>query len=77
MRHIFLDNADLCVKVTDNVVQHFIHAIQKERHVKYLYFLQTVVKAEETHLRRIQDMVMQEVGTTCILVGIVLYRSDK
>lgn len=77
VRHIFQDNADLCQKVTDSVVQHFVHAIQKERHVKFLYFLQTVVKAEETHLRRIQDMVMQEVSISligngnesCILTG--------
>jgi inositol 1,4,5-triphosphate receptor type 1 len=60
VRHIFLDNADLCQKVTESVVHHFIHAIQKERHVKFLHFLQTIVKAEDTHLRRIQDMVMQE-----------------
>ena len=60
MRAIFLNNSDLCQKMTEPVVQHVIQSISKDRRVVYLQFLQTIVKAEETHLRKVQDMVMRE-----------------
>lgn len=58
---IFKDNLSLCNEVTDKVVQHFVHCIEIHgRHVVYLQFLQTIVKAENQFIRRCQDMVMQE-----------------
>lgn len=59
----FKDNSHLCGEVSERVIQHFIHCIETHgRHVQYLKFLQTVVKAEGQFLRRSQDMVMQEVS---------------
>ena len=49
----------LCSKVTESEVQHFISCIEKSRNVKYLRFLQTVVKGGS---RRAQEMIMNEVG---------------
>ncbi|XP_050733369.1 inositol 1,4,5-trisphosphate receptor type 1-like isoform X4 [Eriocheir sinensis] len=58
---VFKDNSHLCGEVSERVIQHFIHCIETHgRHVQYLKFLQTVVKAEGQFLRRSQDMVMQE-----------------
>ncbi|KAK3865118.1 hypothetical protein Pcinc_029236 [Petrolisthes cinctipes] len=60
---VFKDNSHLCGEVSERVIQHFIHCIETHgRHVQYLKFLQTIVKAEGTFLRRSQDMVMQEVS---------------
>lgn len=58
---IFKDNLALCTEVSDKVVQHFVHCIEIHgRHVQYLKFLQTIVRAENQFIRRCQDMVMQE-----------------
>ncbi|XP_022655647.1 inositol 1,4,5-trisphosphate receptor type 1-like isoform X5 [Varroa destructor] len=58
---IFKDNMALCNDVTERVVQHFVHLIETHgKHVQYLKFLQTIVKAEGTYNRKCQDMVMQE-----------------
>ncbi|KAJ3639793.1 hypothetical protein Zmor_003130 [Zophobas morio] len=58
---IFQDNSTLCNEVNDKVIQHFVHCIESHgRHVQYLKFLQTVVKAENQFIRKSQDMVMQE-----------------
>ncbi|XP_069940179.1 inositol 1,4,5-trisphosphate receptor isoform X5 [Cherax quadricarinatus] len=58
---VFKDNSQLCGEVSERVIQHFIHCIETHgRHVQYLKFLQTIVKAEGQFLRRSQDMVMQE-----------------
>ncbi|XP_071518112.1 inositol 1,4,5-trisphosphate receptor [Panulirus ornatus] len=58
---VFKDNSHLCSEVSERVIQHFIHCIETHgRHVQYLKFLQTIVKAEGQFLRRSQDMVMQE-----------------
>lgn len=63
MRHIYLDNIQLCTEVTDKVVQHFAHCIATQgKHVQYLKFLQTLVKADGQFIRRTQDMVMTEVN---------------
>lgn len=61
MRSIFSNNVALCNEVTERVVQHFVHCIETHgRHVQYLRFLQTIVKAENQYIRKCQDMVMQE-----------------
>ncbi|XP_068212186.1 LOW QUALITY PROTEIN: inositol 1,4,5-trisphosphate receptor [Palaemon carinicauda] len=58
---VFKDNSHLCSEVSERVIQHFIHCIETHgRHVQYLKFLQTIVKAEGQFIRRSQDMVMQE-----------------
>lgn len=60
---IFKDNLNLCNEVNEKVVQHFVHCIEIHgRHVEYLKFLQTIVKAENQFIRKCQDMVMQEVS---------------
>ena len=68
LTEIFRDNPHLCSKVTESEVQHFIHCIEKKRHVKFLEFLQTVVQGagkgqqgKGQQSKRIQDMVMNEV----------------
>lgn len=59
---IFKDNLALCNEVNEKVVQHFVHSIEIHgRHVEYLKFLQTIVKAENQYIRKCQDLVMQEV----------------
>lgn len=61
---IFKDNLALCNDVNEKVVQHFVHSIEIHgRHVEYLRFLQTIVKAENQFIRKCQDMVMQEVNS--------------
>ncbi|KAK7083804.1 Inositol 1,4,5-trisphosphate receptor type 1, partial [Halocaridina rubra] len=58
---VFKDNSQLCSEVSERVIQHFIHCIETHgRHVQYLKFLQTIVKAEGQFIRRCQDIVMQE-----------------
>lgn len=58
---IFQDNSTLCNEVSPKVIQHFVHCIETHgRHVQYLKFLQTVVKAENQFIRKCQEMVMQE-----------------
>ncbi|XP_014243514.1 inositol 1,4,5-trisphosphate receptor [Cimex lectularius] len=58
---IFRENYTLCNEVNEKVIQHFIHCIETHgRHVQYLKFFQTIVKAENQFIRKCQDMVMQE-----------------
>jgi len=58
---IFRDNSILCNEVCEKVIQHFVQCIETHgRHVQYLQFLQTVVKAEKHFIRKSQDIVMQE-----------------
>ena len=61
LTEIFRDNAHLCGKVTEAEVQHFINCTEKARNVKYIQFLQTVVVGAKGN-RRVQEMVMNEVG---------------
>lgn len=63
---IFKGNATLCHRVSESTIHHFINSISKARHVKYLQFLQTIVKCD-TYIKRTQDLVMREVG---ILINI-------
>ncbi|KFV71476.1 Inositol 1,4,5-trisphosphate receptor type 2, partial [Dryobates pubescens] len=61
MRHIFTNNYLLCNELSDRVVQHFVHCIETHgRHVEYLRFLQTIVKADGKYVKKCQDMVMTE-----------------
>ncbi|XP_057662060.1 inositol 1,4,5-trisphosphate receptor isoform X4 [Diorhabda carinulata] len=57
---IFQDNSKLCNEENEKVIQHFVYCIATHgRHVQYLKFLQTIVKAENKFIRKCQDMVMQ------------------
>ncbi|XP_078000812.1 inositol 1,4,5-trisphosphate receptor-like isoform X2 [Glandiceps talaboti] len=76
MRHIYMDNVALCNEINEKVVQHFVHCIETHgRHVEYLKFLQTIVKAEGQFIRKTQDMVMAEL----VNVGedVLLFYNDK
>ncbi|KAG7206265.1 hypothetical protein KM043_003649 [Ampulex compressa] len=58
---IFQDNSTLCNEVSGKVIQHFVHCIETHgKHVQYLKFLQTIVKAENQFIRKCQELVMQE-----------------
>ncbi|XP_056591659.1 inositol 1,4,5-trisphosphate receptor type 1 isoform X3 [Triplophysa dalaica] len=61
MQHIFMNNFPLCSEMNERVVQHFVHCIETHgRHVQYLKFLQTIVKAESKFIKKCQDIVMAE-----------------
>ncbi|XP_056104548.1 inositol 1,4,5-trisphosphate receptor type 1 isoform X3 [Rhinichthys klamathensis goyatoka] len=61
MQHIFMNNFQLCSEMNERVVQHFVHCIESHgRHVQYLKFLQTIVKAENKFIKKCQDIVMAE-----------------
>uniref|UniRef100_UPI00398F64F4 inositol 1,4,5-trisphosphate-gated calcium channel ITPR2 isoform X2 n=1 Tax=Pristiophorus japonicus TaxID=55135 RepID=UPI00398F64F4 len=63
VRHIFLSNYHLCNEISERVVQHFVHCIETHgRHVLYLKFLQTIVKADGKYVKKCQDMVMTELA---------------
>ena len=66
MQHIFLNNYQLCSEIGEPVlqhfVQHFVHLLATHgRHVQYLDFLHTVIKAEGKYVKKCQDMIMTEV----------------
>ncbi|XP_065197273.1 inositol 1,4,5-trisphosphate receptor type 1-like isoform X2 [Sycon ciliatum] len=62
LRQIFLNNPDLCMKVSDQVIQYILTCIGKERHVCYLQFLQTIVTSDgaKVPMQKLQILVMQE-----------------
>uniref|UniRef100_A0A7N6BQK3 Inositol 1,4,5-trisphosphate receptor n=1 Tax=Anabas testudineus TaxID=64144 RepID=A0A7N6BQK3_ANATE len=61
MQHIFMNNFQLCSEISERVVQHFVHCTETHgRHVQYLKFLQTIVKAENKFIKKCQDIVMAE-----------------
>ncbi|KAM7396527.1 hypothetical protein PAMP_019561 [Pampus punctatissimus] len=61
MRHIFMNNYLLCNEISERVVHHFVHCIETHgRHVQYLMFLQTIVKADGKYVKKCQDKVMTE-----------------
>ncbi|KAK7890890.1 hypothetical protein WMY93_022853 [Mugilogobius chulae] len=61
MRHIFMNNYQLCHEISDRVVHHFVHCIETHgRHVQYLRFLQTIVRADGKFVKKCQDKVMTE-----------------
>lgn len=64
MQHIFMNNFQLCSEISERVVQHFVHCTETHgRHVQYLKFLQTIVKAENKFIKKCQDIVMAEVNS--------------
>lgn len=64
MQHIFLNNYQLCAEIGEPVLQHFVHLLATHgRHVQYLDFLHTVIKAEGKYVKKCQDMIMTEVRT--------------
>lgn len=65
MQHIFLNNYQLCSEISEPVLQHFVHLLATHgRHVQYLDFLHTVIKAEGKYVKKCQDMIMTEVRPT-------------
>ncbi|XP_073709761.1 inositol 1,4,5-trisphosphate-gated calcium channel ITPR2 [Misgurnus anguillicaudatus] len=61
MRYIFRNNYVLCSEISDRVVHHFVHCIETHgRHVQYLRFLQTIVKADGKYVKECQCKVMNE-----------------
>ncbi|XP_056292934.1 inositol 1,4,5-trisphosphate receptor type 1 isoform X2 [Pseudoliparis swirei] len=61
MQHIFMNNFQLCSDINERVIQHFVHCTETHgRHVQYLKFLQTIVKAESKFIKKCQDVVMAE-----------------
>ncbi|XP_051009458.1 inositol 1,4,5-trisphosphate receptor type 3 [Acomys russatus] len=61
MQHIFLNNYQLCSEISEPVLQHFVHLLATHgRHVQYLDFLHTVIKAEGKYVKKCQDMIMTE-----------------
>lgn len=73
MCHIYMDNVQLCSEVNEQVAQHFVHCIATHgRHVQYLKFLQTIVKADGQYIRKTQDMVMAEVDWSELLTFSIL-----
>ncbi|XP_017780207.1 PREDICTED: inositol 1,4,5-trisphosphate receptor isoform X5 [Nicrophorus vespilloides] len=73
---IFQDNSTLCNEVNEKVIQHFVHCIESHgRHVQYLKFLQTIVKAENQFIRKSQDMVMQELINSS--EDVLIFYNDK
>nr|XP_054750035.1 inositol 1,4,5-trisphosphate receptor-like [Lytechinus pictus] len=76
MRHIYMDNVQLCSEVSEKVVQSFVHHIATQgRHVQYLKFLQTIVKADGQYIRKTQDMVMSELVSAG--EDVLLFYNDK
>lgn len=72
MRHIFMNNYLLCNEISERVVQHFVHCIETHgRHVEYLRFLQTIVKADGKYVKKCQDMVMTEVSEVFVCLSLL------
>ncbi|XP_037539386.1 inositol 1,4,5-trisphosphate receptor type 2 [Nematolebias whitei] len=61
MRHIFMNNYQLCNEISDRVVQHLVHSIATQgKHVQCLKFLKTIVKGDGRYVKKCQDKVMTE-----------------
>ncbi len=74
MTSIFQDNGVLCNDIPEGVVQHFVHCIETHgRHVPYLKYLQTIVKAENKYIKKCQDMVMAEVNFSNIILNVFCF----
>lgn len=59
---IFQDNVSLCNEVSEKVIQHFVRAIARRRHMNYVKVLQTIVKPKGNLIRKCQDLIMTEVS---------------
>uniref|UniRef100_A0A7M4F8M8 Inositol 1,4,5-trisphosphate receptor n=1 Tax=Crocodylus porosus TaxID=8502 RepID=A0A7M4F8M8_CROPO len=76
MQHIFLNNYQLCSEINEPVLQHFIHCLATHgRHVQYLDFLHTIIKAEGKYVKKCQDMIMTEL--TNAGDDVVVFYNDK
>ncbi|XP_077411063.1 inositol 1,4,5-trisphosphate-gated calcium channel ITPR3 isoform X7 [Vanacampus margaritifer] len=76
VQHIFSNNYQLCTDISESVLQHFIHCLATHgRHVHYLNFLHTIIKAEGKYVKKCQDMVMTEL--TNAGEDVVVFYNDK
>ncbi|TDH11017.1 hypothetical protein EPR50_G00081930 [Perca flavescens] len=76
VQHIFCNNYQLCSEISESVLQHFIHCLATHgRHVQYLNFLHTIIKAEGKYVKKCQDMIMTEL--TNVGEDVVVFYNDK
>ncbi|XP_018602387.1 inositol 1,4,5-trisphosphate-gated calcium channel ITPR3 isoform X7 [Scleropages formosus] len=76
VQHIFSNNYQLCSEISESVLQHFIHCLATHgRHVQYLNFLHTIIKAEGKYIKKCQDMIMTEL--TNAGEDVVVFYNDK
>uniref|UniRef100_A0A673APG1 Inositol 1,4,5-trisphosphate receptor n=1 Tax=Sphaeramia orbicularis TaxID=375764 RepID=A0A673APG1_9TELE len=76
VQHIFSNNYQLCTEISESVLQHFIHCLATHgRHVQYLNFLHTIIKAEGKYVKKCQDMIMTEL--TNAGEDVVVFYNDK
>ncbi|XP_029911176.1 inositol 1,4,5-trisphosphate-gated calcium channel ITPR3 isoform X2 [Myripristis murdjan] len=76
VQHIFSNNYQLCSEISEGVLQHFIHCLATHgRHVQYLNFLHTIIKAEGKYVKKCQDMIMTEL--TNAGEDVVVFYNDK
>uniref|UniRef100_A0A4W6FS01 Inositol 1,4,5-trisphosphate receptor n=1 Tax=Lates calcarifer TaxID=8187 RepID=A0A4W6FS01_LATCA len=76
VQHIFSNNYQLCSEISESVLQHFIHCLATHgRHVQYLNFLHTIIKAEGKYVKKCQDMIMTEL--TNAGEDVVVFYNDK
>ncbi|KAL4645836.1 inositol 1,4,5-trisphosphate receptor type 3 isoform X6 [Arapaima gigas] len=76
VQHIFSNNYQLCTEISEPVLQHFIQCLATHgRHVQYLNFLHTIIKAEGKYIKKCQDMIMTEL--TNAGEDVVVFYNDK
>ncbi|XP_058499615.1 inositol 1,4,5-trisphosphate receptor type 3 isoform X2 [Solea solea] len=76
VQHIFSNNYQLCSEISESVLQHFVHCLATHgRHVQYLNFLHTIIKAEGKYVKKCQDMIMTEL--TNAGEDVVVFYNDK
>ncbi|KAF7210487.1 transcript variant X2 [Nothobranchius furzeri] len=76
VQHIFNNNYQLCSEISESVLHHFIHCLATHgRHVQYLNFLHTIIKAEGKYVKKCQDMIMTEL--TNAGEDVVIFYNDK
>ncbi|XP_074833871.1 inositol 1,4,5-trisphosphate-gated calcium channel ITPR3 isoform X2 [Carettochelys insculpta] len=76
MQHIFMNNYQLCSEINETVLQHFVHCLATHgRHVQYLDFLHSIIKAEGKYVKKCQDMIMTEL--TNAGDDVVVFYNDK
>uniref|UniRef100_A0A3Q3FAK0 Inositol 1,4,5-trisphosphate receptor, type 3 n=1 Tax=Labrus bergylta TaxID=56723 RepID=A0A3Q3FAK0_9LABR len=76
VQHIFSNNYQLCTEISESVLQHFIHCLATHgRHVQYLNFLHTIIKAEGKYVKKCQDMIMTELTNSG--EDVVVFYNDK
>ncbi|XP_077567065.1 inositol 1,4,5-trisphosphate-gated calcium channel ITPR3 [Stigmatopora nigra] len=76
VQHIFSNNYQLCTEISESVLQHFIHCLATHgRHIHYLNFLHTIIKAEGKYVKKCQDMIMTELTNSGD--DVVVFYNDK